>query len=166
MDSLTKSVLEAIDRVEADDPLTVRAVLKQTHAKFPLLVMNYRIKMMDAEICNGDLDAICESGIGSGPFQLVTYDPLSTTTLKRFGEYYGGTVGTENKQLIVIADQDAPLTAHRRHQRTPRSRRVRLVSDDRDDRHGNLSRKRRFRFLGHRETSQVRYLTSMWNPGR
>ncbi|WP_406648192.1 ABC transporter substrate-binding protein [Aliisedimentitalea scapharcae] len=111
IDSPTKGVMEVIDHVEVIDALTAKVVLKQTHADFPLLVMDYRIKMLDAETCGNDLDALCESGIGTGPYAMVSYDPLGTTTLKRFDNYYGGTVGTENMELIAIADQDARVAA-------------------------------------------------------
>ncbi|WP_037312440.1 ABC transporter substrate-binding protein [Ruegeria halocynthiae] len=111
IDSPTKGVMEVIDRVEVIDPLTVKVVLKQSHADFPLLVMDYRIRMLDAETCGNDLDALCESGVGTGPFQMVDFDPLGTTTFTRFDNYYGGTVGTENLELIAIADQDARVAA-------------------------------------------------------
>ncbi|SLN52498.1 Heme-binding protein A precursor [Falsiruegeria litorea R37] len=111
IDSPTKDVMEIIDRVDIVDPLTAKVVLKQTHADFPLLVMDYRIKMLDAETCGGDLDALCESGVGTGPFELVDYDPLGTTSLKRFEDYYDGPAGVENIELIAIADQDARVAA-------------------------------------------------------
>lgn len=111
IDSPTKGVMAIIDRVEVVDEMTAKVVLKQTHADFPLLIMDYRIKMLDSETCGGDLNALCESGIGTGPYQVVDYDPLGTTTLKRFDNYYGGTVGTENLELIAIADQDARVAA-------------------------------------------------------
>ncbi|MBE1285321.1 MAG: peptide ABC transporter substrate-binding protein [Rhodobacteraceae bacterium] len=111
IDSPTKGVMEIIDHVEVVDPMTAKVVLKQTHADFPLLVMDYRIKMLDAETCGNELDALCESGVGTGPFQLVDYDPLGTTTLKRFDNYYNGPAGTENMELIAIADQDARVAA-------------------------------------------------------
>ncbi|GAA6164868.1 ABC transporter substrate-binding protein [Pelagimonas sp. KU-00592-HH] len=111
IDSPTKGVMEIIDHVEVVDPLTAKVVLKQTHADFPLLVMDYRIKMLDAETCGGDLDALCESGVGTGPFQLTGYDPLGTTTLDRFDNYYGGAAGVEKMELIAIADQDARVAA-------------------------------------------------------
>ncbi|MBI6630455.1 ABC transporter substrate-binding protein [Pontibaca salina] len=109
--SPTKGVMEIIDRVEVVDDMTVKVVLKQTHADFPLLVMDYRIKMLDAETCGHNLDALCESGNGTGPYKMVELDALGTTTLARFDDYYGGLPGAENLELIAIADQDARVAA-------------------------------------------------------
>lgn len=111
IDSPTKGVMAIIDHVEVIDALTAKVVLKQTHADFPLLTMDYRIKMLDAETCGNDLDALCESGIGTGPYKLVELDALGTTTLERFDAYYGGTPGAENLELIAIADQNARVAA-------------------------------------------------------
>lgn len=111
IDSPTKGVMDIIDRVEVVDPLTARVVLKQTHADFPLLVMDYRIKMLDAETCGNDLDALCESGVGTGPYKLVEFDPLGTTTLARFDDFYAGQPGAEQMELIAIADQNARVAA-------------------------------------------------------
>ncbi|MQY42560.1 peptide ABC transporter substrate-binding protein [Epibacterium sp. SM1969] len=111
IDSPTKGVMAIIDHVEVLDDMTAKVVLKQTHADFPLLVMDYRIKMLDAETCGGDLDAICDSGVGTGPYKLVELDALGTTTLERFDAYYGGTPGVEAMELIAIADQNARVAA-------------------------------------------------------
>lgn len=111
IDSPTKGVMGIIDHVDVVDPLTVKVVLKDSHADFPLLTMDYRIKMLDAETCGGDLDVLCESGNGTGPFELVDLDALGTTTMKRFENYYGSKAGVENLELIAIADQDARVAA-------------------------------------------------------
>ena len=111
IDSPTKGVMAIVDHVEVIDDLTAKVVLKQTHADFPLLVMDYRMKMLDKETCGGDLDALCESGNGTGPYKIVELDALGTTTLERFDDYYGGTPGVENIELIAIADQNARVAA-------------------------------------------------------
>lgn len=111
IDSPTKGVMEIIDHVEVVDDMTAKVVLKQTHADFPLLVMDYRIKMLDAETCGNDLDALCEGGVGTGPYKLVELDALGTTTLERFDAYYGGTPGVQSMELIAIADQNARVAA-------------------------------------------------------
>ncbi len=111
IDSPTKGVMGIIDTVEALDDHTVVVKLKDTHADFPLLVMDYRIRMLDAETCGNDLDALCESGIGTGPFMIETYDPLTTTTLTRFDGYYGGPAGVEKLEIVALADQDARVAA-------------------------------------------------------
>lgn len=111
IDSPTKGVMEIVDRVEAVDDMTAKVVLKQAHADFPLLVMDYRIRMLDAETCGNDLDALCESGVGTGPYKMVELDALGTTTLERFDDYYGGLPGVEAMELIAIADQAARVAA-------------------------------------------------------
>ena len=52
-----------------------------------------------------------KAALGPAPFELVDYDPLGTTTLKRFENYYDGLAGVENMELIAIADQDARVAA-------------------------------------------------------
>ncbi|MBY6115284.1 ABC transporter substrate-binding protein [Mameliella alba] len=111
IDSPTKGVMAIIDSVEVIDDMTVKVVLKQAHADFPLLVMDYRIKMLDAETCGGDLDAICDTGVGTGPYKLAELDVLGTTTLDRFDDYYDGLPGVEKLELIAIADQAARVAA-------------------------------------------------------
>ncbi len=111
IDSPTKAVMGIIASAEAVDPRTVKVTLTSSHADFPLLVMDYRIRILSEAACNGDMTTVCETGIGTGPFQLVDYDPEGVTKLARFDDYYGGPAGVEAVEVIAIADQEARIAA-------------------------------------------------------
>ncbi len=74
-------------------------------------VMDYRIKMLSKTTCDGKLDALRASGIGTGPHKAAEYDPLGATVLERFDDYYGGMLGVAKMELIAIADQNARVAA-------------------------------------------------------
>ncbi len=78
LDSPVASVLAIMESVEAVDPSTVRISLSAPHADFPVLIMDYRIRMTP----EGSGDTIGKTGIGTGPFILETLDPEGTTVLK------------------------------------------------------------------------------------
>ena len=111
IDSPLKGGLSLIESVEALDDLTAQVTLSSSHADFPLLLIDYRMRILDAETCNNDLDTLCESGIGTGPFKLVELDPLATTTVERFEDYWEGPAHVENIEIIAIADQQAKISA-------------------------------------------------------
>ena len=83
------SVLKVMDKVEAVDPLTVKITLSAPHADFPLLLMDYRIRMTP----EGSGDTIGKTGIGTGPFILLTLDAEGTTILKANPDYWEGPPG-------------------------------------------------------------------------
>ncbi len=76
-------------------PPTVKFVLKDSHPDFSLMTMGYCIKMQEAGACSGDLGAPCESGAGTGPFELINLDALDTTAMKRFENGHGSKAGVE-----------------------------------------------------------------------
>lgn len=111
IDSPVKGGLSLIEKVEAADEMTAIVTLSSAHADFPLLLMDYRVRILDAETCNNDLNALCESGIGTGPFKVVSVDPLATTTLERYDDYWEGPAKVEKLEIIAIADQEARVSA-------------------------------------------------------
>ena len=111
IDSPVKAVLGIIEDVKAIDDLTVEVTLSASHADFPILLMDYRVRIVDSETCGNDLEALCEGGVGTGPFKLVELDALGTTTLERFDDYWEGPAGVEKMEIIAIADQEARVAA-------------------------------------------------------
>lgn len=111
IDSPVKAVLGIIDSVTAIDDHTVEIQLSSPHADFPILLMDYRVRMLDSETCNNDMTQVCEEGVGTGPFKMVSYDPVGTTVLERFDAYWEGPAKVENLEVIGIADQQAQVSA-------------------------------------------------------
>ena len=101
------SVLKVMDKVEAVDPLTVKITLSAPHADFPLLLMDYRIRMTP----EGSGDTIGKTGIGTGPFILLTLDAEGTTILKANPDYWEGPPGIETVEIISIPDSQARVQA-------------------------------------------------------
>ena len=107
LDSPVASVLSIMDSVEAIDPLTVKITLSAPHADFPMLMMDYRIRMTP----EGSGDTIGQTGIGTGPFILETLDPEGTTVLKANPDYWEGAPGIETVEIISIPDSQARVQA-------------------------------------------------------
>ena len=107
LDSPVASVLAIMESVEAVDPSTVRISLSAPHADFPMLIMDYRIRMTP----EGSGDTIGQTGIGTGPFILETLDPEGTTVLKANPDYWEGLPGVETVEIISIPDSQARLQA-------------------------------------------------------
>ena len=101
------SVLKVMDKVEAVDPLTVKITLSAPHADFPLLLMDYRIRMTP----EGSGDTIGKTGIGTGPFILLTLDAEGTTILKANPDYWEGPPGIKTVEIISIPDSQARVQA-------------------------------------------------------
>ena len=111
IDSPVKAGLSIVESVEAADPATVRVTLKSAHADFPLLLMDYRVRILDSETCGNDMTRVCETGVGTGPFKLVSLDAAGTTVLERFDGYWEGPAEVEKLEIIAIADQQAQVAA-------------------------------------------------------
>ena len=106
-DSPAASVIAMVDTIEAVDRLTVRMTLSGPYADLPLQLMDYRIRM----IPEGSADTIATTGIGTGPFVLVTLDPQGTTVLKANPDYWEGPPGVETIEIIGISDAQARVQA-------------------------------------------------------
>ena len=106
-DSPAASVIAMVETIAAVDRLTVKMTLSAPYADLPLQLMDYRIRM----IPEGSVDTIGTTGIGTGPFILVTLDPEGTTVLKANPDYWEGPPGVENIEIIGIADAQARVQA-------------------------------------------------------
>lgn len=103
LESPVSAVLGIIDRVEVVDPLTVKIVLEAPHAGLPLLLLDYRVRM----IPEGSGPTIAENPIGTGPFRVETFDPEGTTTLVAFDGYWEGRPKLDRVQFTPIPDSEA-----------------------------------------------------------
>jgi len=107
LDSPVAAVLGIIESGEAIDPLTVKVNLSAPHSDLPLLLMDYRVRM----IPDGSGDTIATTGIGTGPYILVTLDPEGTTVMKANPDYWEGAPTIETMEIISIPDGQARVQA-------------------------------------------------------
>jgi peptide/nickel transport system substrate-binding protein len=103
LESPVSAVLGIIDRVEVIDPLTVKIVLEAAHAGLPLLLLDYRVRM----IPEGAGPTIEETPIGTGPFRVESYNPEGTTTLVAFDDYWEGRPKLDRIVFTAIPDSEA-----------------------------------------------------------
>jgi peptide/nickel transport system substrate-binding protein len=96
-----------MEKIEAVDSLTVKITLSASHVDFPLLMMDYRIRMTPS----GSSDTIGQTGIGTGPFMLKTLDPEGTTILVANPDYWEGAPGLDEIKIIAIPDSQARVQA-------------------------------------------------------
>lgn len=106
-----RSVLSLIDTVKAVDPYTVGIHLKTPYADFPLLLMDYRVRILSAAHDSSNTDVANASGIGTGPFKLVKLDTLGTTVLEAFDGYWEGRPKIDRVEIINMPDQQARVQA-------------------------------------------------------
>jgi peptide/nickel transport system substrate-binding protein len=106
-----RAVLSIIDTVVADDAHTVTIKLSAPFADLPLLLMDYRVRILSSDATHGDTDLANESGVGTGPFEIETYDPQGTTVFKAFDGYFGGRPQVDEVEIYDIADQQAQVQA-------------------------------------------------------
>lgn len=101
------STLSLIDSIETPDEQTVVFRLKQSHADFPLLLVEYTARI----IPDGSGDTIGTTGIGTGPFKLASLNAEGTTVLVANDDYWRGTPALAAIELIGIADAEARSAA-------------------------------------------------------
>ena len=107
MDSPARAAIAMISKVEAVDKDTVKLTLNNSFADLPLLLMDYRLRM----IPEGSGDGIATTGIGTGPFRLVSFDAEGVTRLEANKDYYEGPPGVAEMEIIGIPDAQARLQA-------------------------------------------------------
>lgn len=107
MDSPARSAIAMINAVEAVDEKTVKLMLDNSFADLPLLLMDYRLRM----IPDGSGDTIATTGIGTGPFKIVSFDAEGTTKLEANMDYFEGAPGVAEMEIIGITDGQARLQA-------------------------------------------------------
>ncbi len=107
IDSPVAAVLGVIANVDVVNDYTVRINLEAPHADLPLLLMDYRVRL----IPEGSGDTIAETGIGSGPFILEELDPEGTTVLRSNPDYWEGKPPSDGMEIIGISDSQARVQA-------------------------------------------------------
>lgn len=103
LESPLASVLDFISRVDVVDPATARIVLSKPHAGLPLLLMDYRVRM----IPEGSGAGIAKTGIGTGPFKIESYDPEGQTVLIANDAYWEGRPKLDKVVFTAIPDSEA-----------------------------------------------------------
>lgn len=107
IDSPVAAVLGVIASVDVVNDYQVRINLASPHADLPLLLMDYRVRL----IPENSGDNIAKTGIGSGPFMLEELDAEGTTVLKANPHYWEGKPAAEGMEIIGIPDSQARVQA-------------------------------------------------------
>lgn len=105
--SPARAAVKMIDRIEATGPMTVRMTLDSTFADLPLQLMDPRLRI----IPEGSADTVDQSGIGTGPFRVETFDPDGITVLTAFEDYWEGAPALARIEVIGVPDAQARLQA-------------------------------------------------------
>ena len=101
--SPVSAVLGFIDRVEVVDPMTVKILLEAPHAGLPILLLDYRVRV----IPEGSGPTIEDNPIGTGPFKVESFDPEGTTRLVANENYWEGRPLLDAIQFTAIPDSEA-----------------------------------------------------------
>ena len=105
--SPARSAIKMIEKIEAPDSMTVKFSLSTPFADMPLQLMDYRLRI----IPEGSGESIAASGIGTGPFKLVSYDAAGVTKLEANMDYWEGAPGVAKMEIIGIGDGQARMQA-------------------------------------------------------
>jgi peptide/nickel transport system substrate-binding protein len=107
-------LLAMVDRVEAPDRYTVKAVLREPYVWFPDIVANPMTGAIVARECVekfGDLKK-WEATVGSGPWMLDSYRPNIGMTLTRHPQYFlPGLPYVDRVELVIDEDQASRVAA-------------------------------------------------------
>ena len=105
--SPVRKSLNVVEDIEVVDQHTVKMKLSTSFADFPLLLTDYRLRM----IPEGSGDTIGQTGVGTGPFMVDKFDPEGTTILKANPDYWEGAPGVAEVHVIAIPDGEARVQA-------------------------------------------------------
>ena len=93
--------------VTAKDAKTLVVTLKSPNAEFVSLLMNYNCYV----IPTGSAATIGTSGIGTGPFSLVSFTAAGKGSVKANPNYFGGAPKVASIEFTAIADVQARVNA-------------------------------------------------------
>lgn len=105
--SPARAAVKMISSVTATGPLTVEMRLESPFADLPLQLMDPRLRI----IPQGSGDTVDQTGVGTGPFRVETFDPDGITVLTAYENYWEGTPGLARIEVIGVPDAQARLQA-------------------------------------------------------
>ena len=105
--SPARSALKMIETVTAVDDMTVKMSLSTPFADMPLQLMDYRMRI----IPDGSGDTIGNTGIGTGPFKVESFEADGTTVLVANPDYYLGAPKIDRMEIIAISEGQARTQA-------------------------------------------------------
>ncbi|MDP6705527.1 MAG: ABC transporter substrate-binding protein [Alphaproteobacteria bacterium] len=106
--SAAKTLLEPITEMKADGKDKVTMTLAAGNADWPFIMSDYHVAIMPAK--DGEVD--WKSGVGTGAFSLVSYEPGVRTALKRNPNFFKSGQGHfDEAEMITIADVAARTNA-------------------------------------------------------
>jgi len=105
--SPARAAVKMVESVAATGPHTVRMALTSTFADFPLQLMDPRLRIVP----EGSGGTVGQTGIGTGPFKVETFDPDGITVLTAYGDYYEGAPALARIEVIGVPDAQARLQA-------------------------------------------------------
>jgi peptide/nickel transport system substrate-binding protein len=93
--------------ISAPDATTLVVRLTSPNAEFVSLLMNYNCYVIPA----GSGATIGQSGIGTGPFKLVSFAAAGKGLVEANADYYGGAPALDTIEFTAIADVQARVNA-------------------------------------------------------
>jgi peptide/nickel transport system substrate-binding protein len=93
--------------ISTPDAKTLVVTLKSPNAEFVSLLMSYNCYV----IPENSASTIGKAGIGTGPFQLVSFQPAGKGSVKANPSYFGGTPTLDAIEFTAIADVQARVNA-------------------------------------------------------
>lgn len=105
--SAVAAVLGIIDQTSCSDERTVTFYLKSPHTEFPVLLADYRIRIVPKQ---NALDAPVK-GVGTGPFRLNKLSPETVTVLTANHQYWDGPPTVNNVHIYGISDYNSRVQA-------------------------------------------------------
>ncbi|HCP80836.1 MAG TPA: peptide ABC transporter substrate-binding protein [Octadecabacter sp.] len=107
--SAAKPIVEAIETMTKITDHQVQFVLAAGNADFPYLMSDYHILMYPA----GQIEEAIASGIGTGLYQVTSFDPGVRMTASRYADHYkGDSAGFFDEiEYIAINDNTARMNA-------------------------------------------------------
>lgn len=103
LESPVASVLGMIDHVDVVDPATAKIVLSSPHAGLPVLLLDYRVRMVP----EGAGPTLQEKPVGTGPFKVESFDAEGQTILVANEDYWEGRPKLDKVQFTAIPDSEA-----------------------------------------------------------
>jgi peptide/nickel transport system substrate-binding protein len=97
----------ATSGIATPDAKTLVVTLKSPNAEFVSLLMNYNCYV----IPDGSAATIAASGLGTGPFKLVSFVPAGKGTVRANPDYFGGAPILDTIEFSAIADVQARVNA-------------------------------------------------------